>query len=280
MKYIDKDYVNNIINLYDSGKIISRRKNIFYNGLEKTLNNNVYYVLNNEEKTEYAKCYSDPIYFIEKYLNIKLRKYQIEWVKHYKENRFQLFNVARQTGYNTIIAALNLHDMIFFNKNILLFCIKYDTAIEVINLIKLYYFKLPYFLKPNIIKIDKKNIFFNNSKISVFTNTITNYDIYQYINFAYMSNVQYNFYHNEIIPKIMLNTETKLIISSTPNGKNYFYELYKNSILPKDHPEKNIFNTIQTYWYEVDGRDENWKLQQIKMLGSIEKFNQEYNLEF
>ena len=76
-----------------------------------------------------------------------------------------------------------------------------------------------------------------------------------------------------------INDDSKTVICSTPNGKNHFYELVKYSLLPDDHPDKNDFTTIKTYWYEVEGRDENWRQEQIKMLG-IDKFNQEYNLEF
>jgi len=270
MKYINKEYVESIDSKYNSGEVISRRKSIYYKGNQYTLNDNVYYVLNNTEKIEWAKCYKDPIYFIEKYLNIKLRKYQIEWIKLYKEQNI-IYNVSRQTGINSILSALNLHSMIFNNQNIILIPCKYNIGVEFINLIKKYYMLLPYFLKPNIKTWNNKSIEFTNSKICVFNNdtNLVEYDILEYHDFAFNSNY----------PKFEVDNN-KLIITSTPNGKNYFYDLYKNSILPEGHPDKNSFKSIQTYWYEVEGRDEQWRINEIKRLGSIDKFNREHNLEF
>jgi hypothetical protein len=282
MKIINKEYVDKITKDYNDGKLISRRKNIFYNNMEYTLNSNVYYCYNNEELMEYAKCYNDIVYFIETYLKIKLRKYQIEWIKLYQENKFVIYNTARQTGYNTILTAINLHDMVFKMKSIVLYSTKFNSGIEFLDIIKMYYLKLPYFLKPGIKSFNKKSIAFTtNSKIKIsnINNIEKDYNNYQFIDFAfYDKNVK------DIIPLISkINKEkqiNKLIIQSTPNGKNYFYELYKNSILPESHPDKNIFKSIQTYWYEVEGRDEKWKEEEIKRLCSVEKFNQEYNLEF
>jgi hypothetical protein len=42
---------------------------------------------------------------------------------------------------------------------------------------------------------------------------------------------------------------------------------------------KNIYKTIKTYWWEVDGRDEEWKDNMIKTIGQ-ESFNQEYDMKF
>jgi hypothetical protein len=52
MKYIDKKYVEKIIKDYNDGKVIPRRQNIFYNGIQNTLNNKMYYILNHQEKIE------------------------------------------------------------------------------------------------------------------------------------------------------------------------------------------------------------------------------------
>ena len=44
-------------------------------------------------------------------------------------------------------------------------------------------------------------------------------------------------------------------------------------------PDKNLFNTMRIYWWQVLGRDENWKNEQIKIIGT-DSFNQEYGLSF
>lgn len=271
MKYIDKEYVEEIINKYNCGKKISRRKNIFYRNMEYTLNNSVYYVLNDEEKIEWAKCYSDVEYFIEKYLNIKLRKYQKNWIKLYLNNNECIYNVARQTGINTILSAITLHSMIFHHKNNLLIPCIDQSGKNFLNMMRTYYFRLPYFLKPSIKYTNNVSLEFTNCKFNLYNKTINinDYDIIKYHDYAFIPNP----------PDIDNIDKSKIIITSTPNGKNHFYNLVKNSLLPEDHPDYNGFKTIKTYWYEVEGRDENWRQEQIKMLG-IDKFNQEYNLEF
>lgn len=280
MRYIDKEYVENTDKRYNEGNEISRRKAIYYNGIQGTLNKNVYYVLNHREKIEWAKCYSNIEYFIETYLNIKLRTYQKEWVKLYSENRFSIYNVARQTGYISIMSAIMLHDMIFNNKKILLVQYKLSNAVEIIDKITFYYLSIPYFLKPNLFNKSQKNIKFNNSEISIssVSNIIsTNYDVYQYLDAA--DNFHFEKQFADIIPKLATVSDNKVILTSTPNGQNNYYKLWKNSQLPEDHPEKNAFKTINTYWYEVDNRDLKWKEDEIKRIG-LDSFNKNHELLF
>ena len=82
---------------------------------------------------------------IEKYLNIKLRKYQIEWIKLYNENRFIIYNVARLTGVISIMSAIYLHQMIFENKSIYYINNRVMNHEEFVNKIKIYYFYLSKF---------------------------------------------------------------------------------------------------------------------------------------
>ena len=276
MRYIDREYVDKINYKYNQGEKISRRKNIFYRNMQYTLNDSVYYVLNKEEKVEWANCYNNVEYFIEKYLDVTLRPYQKKWIKLYLNNKRCIYNVARQTGINTILSAVNLHSMIFHNNNIILITCKYDSGQEFLNLVKKYYFKLPYFLKPSVISINQNVIQFTNSKIKIKNSTLNDedlseYDIHEYHDYAHLKTPPL---------RDLVEHDSKIIITSTPNGKNHFYDLVNTSLLPDDHPDKNVFTTIKTYWYEVEGRDEKWKQEQIKKLGGLDKFNQEYNLEF
>lgn len=72
-----------------------------------------------------------------------------------------------------------------------------------------------------------------------------------------------------------------MIITSVPNAMNMFMHLVQNSERKENDPLKNIFITTRTYWWEVEGRDEQWKQDRInEMGGNIEWFNQEYDLRF
>jgi hypothetical protein len=78
------------------------------------------------------------------------------------------------------------------------------------------------------------------------------------------------------IPIISSSKKSQVIIISTPNGvENKFYELYQES--QKEDPEWHL---ERVDWWEVPGRDENWKDKEIKLLGSKETFDQEYGNVF
>jgi hypothetical protein len=56
---------------------------------------------------------------------------------------------------------------------------------------------------------------------------------------------------------------------------NLFYELYTGAL-----EGKNSYHPIRVDWWQVPGRDDNWKRQEIANLGSEELFNQEYGNQF
>lgn len=77
-------------------------------------------------------------------------------------------------------------------------------------------------------------------------------------------------------PTISRSKTSKVLIASTPNGTdNLFYQLYDGAA-----KGQNGFATMTIPWYQVPGRDEKWKQEQIKAIGSIEAFEQEFNCVF
>jgi hypothetical protein len=68
---------------------------------------------------------------------------------------------------------------------------------------------------------------------------------------------------------------SRIIITSTPNGMNKFYEIYQAAL-----EGDNTFYPIRVDWWQVPGRDEKWKQNEIANLGSEELFNQEYGNQF
>lgn len=283
IKYINREYVDKIDQMYDSGIEIPRRQSIYYSSMKGTLNKDVYYVMDYDEKVEYAKSYNDPIYFIEKYLKIKLRPYQKEWCKLYNENRFIIYNTSRQTGINTILSALELHSMIFHSKTTCMLSNKLCNAREYLDLVKEYYLMIPYFLKSSVLMWNGDMIRLSNysclkvsSSSSIFIGQ--NYDNYIILDFAFHKNM--NHIYHLLFPLVNALRNSKLIIASTPNGNNLYYDLYRCSILPDGHPDKNVFKSIQTFWYEIPSRDNKWREEMIYMLGSKEAFEREYELRF
>ena len=58
---------------------------------------------------------------------------------------------------------------------------------------------------------------------------------------------------------------------STPKGMNLFYEFWINAI-----KRKNNFYPIRVGWWEIAGRDEEWKRRTIADIGQ-KRFDQEYS---
>jgi hypothetical protein len=79
-----------------------------------------------------------------------------------------------------------------------------------------------------------------------------------------------------VFPTLSRSKKSKVLIASTPNGTgNLFHRLYEGS-----EKEENGFVTEKVPWYDVPGRDEKWKDEQIRALGSMDSFLQEYEIQF
>jgi hypothetical protein len=76
-------------------------------------------------------------------------------------------------------------------------------------------------------------------------------------------------------PTVSSSNVSRIIITSTPNGMNKFYEIYQGALRGE-----NSFNPIRVDWWQVPGRDEEWKKKEVSNLGSQELFNQEYGNQF
>lgn len=287
MKIFTTEQIEEIINNYHKGYPITRSNRIFYQNHEGTLSSDIIIAYTNEEKLEYAKCSNDIQYFIENYCGIILREYQKDWIKNFNDNRFLIYCTSRQSGYSTIMAAVYLHYLIFnIDKNIYLLANKSQTSVEFIKKVYNHYLKIPYFLKPGIVSKNIKNIKFNNrNRIASHTASKTpsigyTIDIFSFLEFAHIPPNILEPYYITIVPTISAMRNSRLIIQSTPNGNNLFIELLHNSERKINDPLKNTYKPIRTYWWEVPDRDEEWKQQEIKKLGSEELFNQEYDLRF
>ena len=79
-----------------------------------------------------------------------------------------------------------------------------------------------------------------------------------------------------VFPTISRSKKSKVLIASTPNGTgNLFHRLVDGA-----EKNENGFVCEKVIWSEVPGRDEKWKQEQLKALGSMESFLQEYECQF
>ena len=87
-----------------------------------------------------------------------------------------------------------------------------------------------------------------------------------------------------VFPVVSSSKTSKIIIVSTPNGMgNEFYRLWNRATLNIDEnvDNANRWHYTKVDWFEVPGRDENWKQKQLETFGNnLKKFDQEYGCSF
>ncbi len=243
------------------------------------------------ELEEIKKCAEDVVYFADNYCHvmtdegirqISLRDYQIQILNQYQHYRKNVFVSPRQSG-KTITSSIFLLWYLLFNfeKNAMIMANIGDTAAELMDKIKVIMKGLPFFLKPGLVVYNVMTMKFDNGcRIMAKTTTKTSsigYTIHMlYMDeFAHINPNFINQFFKSVYPTISSSQISRVIITSTPNGMNKFWEIYKGAV-----EGENEFNPIRVEWWQVPGRDEEWKRKEIAALGSEEDFNQEYGCQF
>jgi hypothetical protein len=224
-----------------------------------------------DEQSEYVRCALDVHYFTEKYCkvktedgsinNIKLRDYQEEILDNFVNNRFNILMASRQVGKTISSSIFMLHTILFNNdKNIMIVANKGDTAVEIVDKIKSIYSLLPFFLKPGIKTWNQKSLTFENGcriKTSARTKTPAigfTIDVLYLDEFAHIPSNIIEPYYTAAFPTVSAVQNSKIIITSTPNGMNLFHRLLIDAERPEGDPLKNNYKPMRVYWYQVPGR--------------------------
>jgi hypothetical protein len=223
------------------------------------------------EQSEYVKCALDVHYFTEKYCKVKtedgsinnilLRDYQKEMLDSFVNNRFSILMASRQVGKTISSSIFMLHTILFSNdKNIMIVANKGDTAVEIVDKIKSIYSLLPFFLKPGIKTWNQKSLTFENGcriKTSARTKTPAigfTIDVLYLDEFAHIPSNIIEPYYTAAFPTVSAVQNSKIIITSTPNGMNLFHRLLIDAERPDGDPLKNNYKAMRVYWYQVPGR--------------------------
>ena len=224
-----------------------------------------------DEQQEYVRCALDVHYFTEKYCKVKtedgsinnilLRDYQKEMLDNFVNNRFSILMASRQVGKTISSSIFMLHTILFNNdKNIMIVANKGDTAVEIVDKIKSIYSLLPFFLKPGIKTWNQKSLTFENGcriKTSARTKTPAigfTIDVLYLDEFAHIPSNIIEPYYTAAFPTVSAIQNSKIIITSTPNGMNLFHKLLMDAERPDGDPLKNNYKAMRVYWYQVPGR--------------------------
>jgi hypothetical protein len=263
--------VEEITDQINDGYVIKRYQNPWFKGEIGVRRSGITFAMTQEELQEYIKCKLDIHYFAEHYCRIKredgsigkikLRPYQKDILDLYTKNRFSILMSSRQSG-KTINAAITMLHFILFNndKNIMIVANIASTAIEIIDKIKSIYIQLPFFLKNGIKNWNQRTIIFDNgcrikssarSKTPAIGFTI---DFLYLDEFAHIPSNIIVPYYTAVYPVVSGIENSKIIITSTPNGMNLFHKLLIDAERTSGDPLKNNYKAMRVYWYEVPGR--------------------------
>jgi len=247
--------------------------------------------LTEDQVREFVKCAADPIYFIENYVKIitldkgfvqiNLYPFQRQAITDINDNRRVIVKAGRQVGKTTMVVGYILWYILFNeDKFVAILANKAPTAREILNRIKIAYEALPLWLQQGVRTWNKGDIELENNCRVMATSTassaIRGYSIsLLYLDeFAFVpSNIADEFF-TSVYPTISSGTQSKILISSTPNGMNHYYRMWTEAV-----EGQNGFKHIEANWRQVPGRSQQWAEEQRRVLGD-EKFLQEMECEF
>jgi len=262
-----------------------------YLGNPKLKKANVEMEFTPDQIQEIGKCARDIEYFCEQYMKIvsidegliayEPYDYQKEIMHKVQDNRFVICKMPRQTGKTTTMAAVILHFALFNpDFNIAILANKATTAREILGRIQLAYEALPWFLQQGIVEWNKGNIELENgSKVFASSTSATavrgmSINMVYLDEFAFVPHTVQEEFFASVYPTISSGTSSRVLITSTPNGMNLFYKIWDDA-----EKKKNDYVTMSVDWWDVPGRDEEWKAQTIRNT-SERQFAVEFECEF
>lgn len=157
-------------------------------------------------------------------------------------------------SHNTITASISILYYCIFNndKTIMIAANKKETVNEIVTKIKDIYYNLPYFIKPGVSNWNESSVTFMDTGCKIRTSAATktaaigfSVDFLYLDEFAHIPNNIVESYYRSVFPTVSNIKNSKIIITSTPNGYNLFHKLLT---------EKNRYAKMKVYWWQVEGR--------------------------
>lgn len=248
---------------------------------------------------ELQRCIDDPIYFASNYYYIRsidkgtilipLYKKQEELIRAIVDNRFTVALASRQSGKTTAYVAFALWACFFMEgKEIVIVANKEQTAIGILKRIKQSYEWIPKeksWIKPGVSKWSEKQIVFDNgcsiTAMASSSDAARSASCYALLmdEVAFISPSICDNLFRSVWPTLSRSQTSKCIMVSTPNGLGgLFYDIWTDTTIGRNP----TWNAVQIDWWDVPGRDEKWKAEQIRGFGpgGEAKFAQEYGNQF
>ena len=263
---------------------------IFYLGNSQVKKDGVEQGWTKEDIVEYQRCMKDPVYFAETYgkvinldkglTSFKMYPYQKEMFKHFQDNRFSIVLACRQSGKSISSCMYILWYALFHpDQTIAVLANKGATAREMLSRITLALENIPFFLQPGTKALNKGSIeFSNNSRIIAAATSGSSIrglsvNLLFLDEFAFVDDAAT--FYTSTYPVISSGKTSRVIITSTANGiGNTFHKIYEGAV-----QSTNEFKPFRVDWWDVPGRDEEWKKQTISNTSELQ-FQQEFGNTF
>jgi len=242
------------------------------------------------EVSEYMKCMKDPVYFAKTYVKVisldrglvsfEPYPYQERMFKHFNENRFSIVLACRQSG-KSISSVIYLLWFALFSpdKTIAILANKAATAREMLARVTLALENLPFFLQPGCRALNKGSIEFSNNSRIVASATSGSSIRGMSVNLLFMDEFAFvenaTTFYTSTYPVVSSGKTSRVIITSTANGVgNQFHRIWEGAV-----QSINEFKPFRVDWWDVPGRDENWKKQTVSNTSEMQ-FEQEFGNSF
>lgn len=252
---------------------------------------------------ELKKCIQDPIYFMKNYMKIQhptrgamdfdMYEYQEELVACWRDNRFSISLLPRQSGKTTCAAGFLLwYAMFNADSTILVAAHQFSGASEIMQRIRYAYEECPDFLRAGVIEYNKGSIAFDNGSriIAQATTEKTGRGLSLTLiyldEFAFVEHRMAQEFWTSLSPT--LSTGGACIITSTPNSDtDQFAQIWREANktideFGEERPDGRGVNDFKAYtikWSDVPGRDASFEAKMKAQLGE-ERWLREFCCEF
>jgi len=270
-----------------------KKEDKFYLGNKDLPNANMEFEWTPEMVKTLKKAKQNILYFAENFfyivnldrgkIKIELYSCQKRVLRSLRDNRFVACLASRQTGKTTMMTIYALWIACFQDdQRILIVANKEQTAINIFSRVRTAYEKLPNYLKPGVLEYGKTSMkLANGSSIGISTTSSDagrgdSCNVLILDELAFIPNNLVDSFWKSVYPIISSSKKSKIFVASTPNGSNnLFYNLYTDA----DNGKSN-WKAEKILWDEIPGRDEAWKQDTIRSIGSEEAFAQEFECKF
>jgi hypothetical protein len=226
---------------------------------------------------EYVRCSKDPIYFMKKYcmiqhptrgkIQFQLFPFQERTLTEFKNNRYNIVLKSRQTGISTLSAGYALWKMIYNSDfNVLVIATKQDVAKNLVTKVRVMHELLPSWLKGGHLEDNKLSLRLKNGSQIKAISSSPDAGRSEALSLLIFDEAAFIDDINDIWASAQstLSTGGSCIALSTPNGVgNWFHKTWVGA-----EEGSNPFIPISLHWTVHPERDQNWRDEQTKLLGT------------